>query len=267
MDIWWQVEMEYHIEKVRIDNHFFEVRYPIKKILYHGKSDFQDILVADSSFGKILVLDGVLQLSTYDEEIYHKALTLPAVKRTFRKILILGGGDGGAARELLNAHPYVKIDVVDIDPEVTKVVRKYIPEVENNVFDSHNVTLINEDAFKYVENVPYDYDYIIGDLTDLRYEDEAGNQVNRLYMENFLLKLKKILSEDGIITYHLGGYNLDRPLINQAFKIFSKIFKYTRLYGVFIPSFLDLWCFISVSNRKFKLNKRIVEVWDIKNVG
>ena len=259
------MKMKYHIEKVRINNSFFEIRYPIKRILYRAKSRFQDILVAESTFGKILVLDGVIQFSTFDEWIYHKALTLPAMKASFRRILVLGGGDGGAARELLKSYQDIHIDVVDIDPEVTKIVQKYIPEVEAGVFHRENVNLINDDALKFVEKVEKKYDYIVGDLTDLRDDDEAGSQVNRLYHMEFLNRLKNILSEKGIISYHLGGYNLDRDLVMKAYSIFSKAFKYVKLYGVFVPSFTDLWCFISSSDRPFKLKNIGLEIWKIKS--
>lgn len=246
--------MEYHIERVRFRNGDIEIRYPIHKILFRGRSRYQDILVVESIFGKMLILDGVLQLTTYDEEIYHKALVYPTFKKGFKKILILGGGDGGAAYQLSRIDPDLEIDVVDIDPMVTEVVKKYIPEVYRDVFSLENINLINRDAFEYVREYNGKYDMVLGDLTDYRYEDQIGSDVNTLYSIDYLKDVKRILNSDGVVTYHVGGVILDGENVIKIYNIFREVFKYIRIYGVHIPSFLDIWCYISGSDNPIKID-------------
>ncbi len=258
--------MEHHIEKVRLKEGEIEIRYPITKILYRGRSKYQKIEVVESIFGKMLILDGVIQLTTYDEEIYHKGLVTPTYQKRYRKILILGGGDGGAAKQLINLNPSLEIDVVDIDPMVTKIVSEYIPEVINNIFDHENVRLINQDAFEYVKKYNGIYDMIIGDLTDIRYEEEEGSEVNALYSTEYLKDLKRILNREGVITYHVGGLNMDREHILTVYKTFEKVFNHVKVYGVHIPSFLDTWCYITGSDRPVKISRRYVPVSDVSRL-
>ena len=252
--------MEYHIERVKVADEYVEIRYPLRRILYRGRSRFQEIIVAESGFGKMLILDGVLQLTTYDEWIYHKALTLPPFKDSFRKVLILGGGDGGAARTLISEYPHIIIDIVDIDPMVTEIVNRYMPEVSSGVFNKDNVNLISDDAYHYVETCDNTYDYILGDLTDLRYEFEKGSEVNRLYSLEFISKVKRILGRDGVVTYHIGGFNMDRGFIMDTYRAFIKSFKHVEVYSVYVPSFLDLWTFISASDSPIKLRDVGLEI-------
>ncbi len=254
--------MEYHIERVRIGDGYIEIRYPLRKVLYRGRSEYQEIVIAESDLGKMLILDGVLQFTTYDEEIYHETLTLTTFKEGFRRVLILGGGDGGAAKALKNKYPMISIDIVDIDPEVTYKVLKYIPEVPGKVFEMEGVKLINMDAHQYVRRCKVKYDYIIGDLTDIRFEGEAGSQVNRLYTSEYISELKEILTNHGVITYHIGGYNIDKKFILDVYNIFKEVFKYVKVYAVYIPSFIDLWTFISGSDGEFMLRSLRHKIYD-----
>ncbi len=258
--------MEHHIEKVRLKEGEIEIRYPLYKILYRGRSKYQKIEVVESIFGKMLILDGVIQLTTYDEEIYHKGLVCPTYRKKYKKILILGGGDGGAANQLVNLNPEIQVDVVDIDPMVTEVMNRYIPEVIRNVFELDNVRLINQDAFKYVKEYDGKYDMILGDLTDIRYEDEEGSEVNALYSTDYLNDLKRVLNPEGVVTYHVGGLNMDRDHIITVYKTFREVFKHVRVYGIHIPSFLDTWCYITGSDKPIKISRRYIAVSDMSNL-
>ncbi len=258
--------MEYHSEKVRLKAGELEIRYPIYRVLYSGRSEYQEIMVVESIFGKMLILDGVIQLTTYDEDIYHKGLVLPTYKKRFRKILILGGGDGGAANQLINLNPNVKVDVVDIDPMVTEVTNKYLPEVVRDVFKHNNVRLINQDAFKYLKKYAGTYDMILGDLTDIRYEDEEGSEVNALYSIDYIRDLKKVLKNNGVVTYHVGGLSMDREHIIAVYNTFTEVFNHVRVYGIHIPSFLDIWCYISASNKPIRIMRRGIPVSDVSNL-
>lgn len=103
----------------------------VKETLYMGRSEFQDVAVVDTwEFGRMLVLDGVFQTSVFDEFIYHEMIAhVPLFTHPDpKKVLIIGGGDGGSARETLR-HPGVgQVDMVEIDGLVVEVTKKYLPE-------------------------------------------------------------------------------------------------------------------------------------------
>ncbi len=233
------------------------VATPINKVIYRKKSKYQEILIAETPFGKSLFLDNILQLTEYDEKTFHKALVLPGLKKTFRKILILGGGDGGTAREIRNALPRAEITVVDIDREVTEAVVKFLPSVPDKIFEDPRTTLINADAFKYVEDTNEKYDYIIGDLTDLREEGMEGSQVNRLYTPSFLNQLRNIMSEDGRIVYHLEIYPVSHDIIRKFIRNVKQVFIHYKMYVTYIPSFGGFWSYMIMSKKPFRIKRKI----------
>jgi spermidine synthase len=150
----------YHWEyATEIGGRVVYIAYPIKRILYRRRSRYQDIVVAELPVGKALILDGVTQFTTMDEELYHRAVVEPAIEEHYRRVLILGGGDGGVAREVRRLLPEAEIVVVDIDPLVTRVVERFMPEVPRGIFRDRRVRLINMDAYDYVMNVDEKFDY------------------------------------------------------------------------------------------------------------
>lgn len=231
---------------------FNYVYTPVLEEIYREKSVYQDIWIVKTPFGRTLVLDGIIQLTEFDEKIYHEALVKPAYKKRYRNILILGGGDGGAAREVTRLGSNIKVTVVDIDPKVTEAILKYIPEVPDNVFEKNDVNLINADAWEFVENQKEKYDYILVDLTDVREEDY---QVNRFYKSRFLKKLKEISYEDTRILYFLGLYPVDKDIIMRFLNENKNLFKYYRIYGTYIPSFGGIWTYIALSDKPIRLNR------------
>ncbi|XP_065060808.1 spermidine synthase-like [Rhopilema esculentum] len=140
----------------------------IEKVLYHDKSKYQDILVFQSkSYGTVLVLDGIIQCSSRDEFSYQEMIAnIPLnCHPDPKKVLIIGGGDGGVAREVAK-HPAVEaIDLCEIDEMVIDVSKKFIKEMSSG-FNSHKVTVHICDGFKFLENHLSQYDVIIADISD-----------------------------------------------------------------------------------------------------
>jgi spermidine synthase len=95
----------------------------------------------------------------------------------------------------------------------------------------------------------------LGDLTDLRPEYFEGSEVNKLYTEEFLSLLGSRLNPSGKAVYHVGGLNMDTKLIGLFWRRVRKVFRHVRAYGVYIPSFLDIWVYIAMSNNEFGLSR------------
>lgn len=237
---------------------------PILKVYFRSQSKYQDILVAETPFGKSLILDGYLQFSEYDEELFHKSVVVPSYKKAYKKVLILGGGDGGVAREILKVNPSASITIVDIDPMVTEAVKAHFPSMVRDVLSSRNVTLINQDAFEFVEKSTQRYDFIVNDVTDIRSPEIKGSQlVGKLYTEDYLSCLKKILNPSGRVVFHLEMFPqlniLIKPFLNTA----HKVFKHVSAYCVNIPSFGGVWTFAVLSDERILLKNRLyVESWN-----
>jgi len=124
-------------------------------LIYKTKSKFQEIVVGESvNFNRVLFLDGVVQFSESDEFIYHESLVQPVVhlSKNPKKILILGGGDGLAAREFFKHNDVEKVVIVDIDSYVSETSKKYFSKITEGTFEDSRLELRSEDAFKYVEN-------------------------------------------------------------------------------------------------------------------
>ncbi len=152
------------------ENHTPNVKISIRvdRQLYSGKSEFQRIDVFDSpEFGRFLTLDGYMMLTEKDEFIYHEMIThVPmAVHPLVKKVLVIGAGDGGVIRELTRYPEIEHIDMVEIDPLVVEVCRKYLPKTACRL-DDPRLSIHYEDGLKYVRFKENEYDLIIVDSTD-----------------------------------------------------------------------------------------------------
>ena len=155
MDFWFS---EKHTPNVKIS-----IR--IDRQLYSGKSEFQRIDVFDSpEFGRFLTLDGYMMLTEKDEFIYHEMIThVPmAVHPNVKKVLVIGAGDGGVIRELTKYHDIEQIDMVEIDPLVVEVCKKYLPQTACR-FDDERLNIYYEDGLRFVRFHENEYDLIIVD--------------------------------------------------------------------------------------------------------
>ena len=158
--------MELWFSESHTPNAKFSIR--VDKQIYSGHSEFQRIDVFESQeFGRFLALDGYLMCTEKDEFIYHEMIThVPmAVHKNARKILVIGGGDGGAVRELVRYDRVETIHMVEIDPEVVQVCKNYMPFTAGWL-DDPRVTLFYEDGLKYIRRQVDEYDLIIVDSTD-----------------------------------------------------------------------------------------------------
>lgn len=217
----------------------------IKKIYYTKKSKFQLIEVVESyDYGKGLYLDHSSQLSEIDEYMYHEVFVHPVMlgHPNPKRILIIGGGDGGALREVLK-HPTVeKAVLVEIDEEVIKAVKRYLPFIPQNAFEDPRTKILIEDGVKYVYSTNEKYDVIIMDATD-----DIGPSVP-LYKVEFYKAVKNILSHDGIFITQALGLEQHKGALEKIYFDLRKVFKKVDFYYMFIPSFCNRWGFVFASD-------------------
>lgn len=195
----------------------------ISKEIYKGKSRFQDIYIFESpGFGKMLVLDGIIQLSQSDEFIYHEMMAhVPLLTLSDpKKMLVIGGGDGGVLREATR-HPLETIDFVDIDGEVVRLCRKYLPFISKGAFGDKRVSVRIEDGIKFIKGKKAYYDVVVVDSTD----PVGPGKV--LFSAPFYRMVFDSLTTDGISIFQLGPF-LDfdliiKPTANKLKKFFTHV--------------------------------------------
>lgn len=224
----------------------------IKRVLYQGRSKFQDIAVVElEGMGLALILDGKTQSGEWDEFIYHEALVHPALMLhgSPKRVLILGGGEGATLREALKASTVEEAVMVDIDEEVIRVSREYLEPWHKGAFDDPRAKIVIMDAWDYVENSlsrGEKFDVIIADLVD---PQEAG-PATRLYTVEYYSKLRRLLGEDGVFVTQATSIshtpNVHAIIRNTVEAAFGRAVS----YGVYVPSFDSLWGFVIASAGK-----------------
>lgn len=203
----------------------------IEKVIYQGKSPYQKIeIFKTKELGKILVLDGRVQLSTKHEFVYHEMLIQPAMfyHPNPKVILIIGGGDGGSLREVIK-HPVEKIFLVDIDSKVVEVSKKYLPEVSKEAFKDERLKIFHQDASIFIKKYHNFFDVIISDLTD-----PCGPSL-ALWSINFYKDVFKALKEKGVAAFQTGY--LRERFAKRARKRIKKIFPIFKLHKAFVGCF------------------------------
>ena len=192
------------------EKHTPDVKFSIRvdRQIYTGQSDFQRIDVFESKeFGRFLTLDGYMMLTERDEFIYHEMIThVPmAVHPAARSILVIGAGDGGVVRELTRYPSVESIDMVEIDPLVVEVSKKYLPQTACRLNDER-VHIYYEDGLRFVRSKEDQYDLIIVDSTDPFGPGEG------LFTKEFYGSCYKALKEDGImVNQHESPFYPARP--------------------------------------------------------
>lgn len=211
-------------------------------VIYSEQSPYQDITVTKTDSEFRLYLNGAIQFSSRDEYRYHEALVHIAMMQhpNPKNILLLGGGEGLAAREIYK-YPIAKLDLVDIDPAITELSTKMsiIKDLNEGTLEKGETSIYHEDAFTYLLNSKQSYDVIICDLPDPNSENIA-----KLYSRAFYQLVKSRLSKDGLMVTQ----GTSPTLTPNAFWCIEKTiadsgFDFQYPYQVNVPSFGN-WGFI-----------------------
>lgn len=230
--------MELWYTEKQTENH--GITSKIKETLHTEKSEFQDIAILDTvEFGRMLTLDGLVMTTIRDEFVYHEMITHIALNThpNPKRVLVIGGGDGGAIREIIK-HPNVeKATLVEIDGRVIEVSKQYLPEIACALDDSR-VEVLVDDGIKHLADMADTYDVICIDSTD------PIGPAEGLFAADFYKSIHKALKADGIMVAQTESPFFHGELISRVFKDINTVFPVTRLYLAAIPTYPSgLWSF------------------------
>lgn len=209
------------------------LRIRIKSTLCHFKSDFQEIAVLETAgMGKMLVLDGIIMLTEFDEFAYHEMIAhVPlCVHPHPRRVLVIGGGDGGTVREVLK-HPLVEeVHLCEIDKKVVEVSKKYLPFVASRL-DDPRVTIFYEDGAQFVAHRQHTYDVIITDSSD------PIGPATVLFQKKYFQNIHNILRDEGIAVNQCESFYYHSDFIRKIFQFLPDIYKETSYYYTLVPTY------------------------------
>lgn len=218
----------------------------ISKTVHTEKSEFQQIdIIETNQFGRMLVLDGMVMTTNKDEFVYHEMITHVALNThpNPKRVLVVGGGDGGAIREIIK-HPSVeKAVLAEIDGRVIETSKEFLPEIAG-ALDNPKVDVQVVDGIKYIHDNKGQFDVIMVDSTE-----PIGPAVG-LFEKGFYQGIYDCLKEDGILVAQTESPWFNGDLIKRVFKDIKSIFPITRLYTVSIPTYPSgLWSFTMGSKK------------------
>ena len=250
MELWYS---EFHTGNVKLS-----VR--INRQLFSGESEFQRIDVFESEeFGRFVALDGEIVFSDKDEFIYDEMVThVPmTVHPNVKNVLIIGGGDGGVARELIHYPQIESIDVVESDKMFVDVCAEMFPDIAQGLNDER-VNIYYEDGLRFLRNKKARYDLIINDSTDPLGHTEG------LFTKEFYGSCYKALRDDGIMVYQHGSpfYDEDKEECMKMHRKAFRAFPVSRVYQAHIPTCSSgYWLFGFASKKYHPLNNLRVKEW------
>jgi spermidine synthase len=219
--------------------------YKVKHCVHCEASPFQKIEVFETyTFGRILMLAGAVVLTEHDEYIYNEMIAHPALLMHPRPahVCVIGGGDGGATREVLK-HPTVEsVTIVEIDELVVHTTRNHFPALAT-AFDDERTHLVIEDGRRYLEKTQEQFDIIIVDSYD------PGGPVQSIISEPFFPLVSDRLGEGGIAVFQSDSPLLRAEHIRHTLRSVSPLFGQFKPYLCAMPSFPEGLCSFVVASK------------------
>lgn len=205
----------------------------VKKILHTEKSKYQDVLVFESTdYGNVLVLDNAIQVTERDEFSYQEMIAHLALNShpNPKKVLVIGGGDGGVLREVVK-HPSVEeATLCDIDEAVIRLSKKYLPKMAAS-YDHPKVKTFIGDGFKFLDEYKDTFDVIITDSSDPEGPAES------LFQKPYFQLLHDALTANGVISTQAESIWLHLPIIKDLKKACSEVFPVAEYAFTTIPTY------------------------------
>lgn len=225
------------------------VTRPIVEVLAQGRTDYQEYLFFRSpAHGICVVLDGDIQSCESDEAIYHEALVHPAllVHPAPRDVLIMGGGEGATAREVLRHRSVERVVMVDIDREFVELCRRHLGEWNREAFADPRLDLQCRDINDYLRESGARFDVVIGDLVDF---SDRHSPAATLYSREFYAKLRDHLNDGAVLATQAGGLSASQVEGHRWVRATLEAeFRHAASYAIVVPSFYHLWSYVIASD-------------------
>lgn len=207
----------------------------VRRTIARQRTGFQQMQVLETAaYGRALVLDGVVQTTEGDEFIYHEMMThVPLFAHPNpRRVLVIGGGDGGIAREALR-HPGVEqVTMVEIDPDVITACRRYLPTICGRAFQDRRLTVVVDDGAQYVRTTTARFDVAIIDSPD------PIGPATVLFVTEFYRNVARVLRRSGLMVRQTGSLALQPREIGEAAQRLRRVFRTVAPYLAAIPTYI-----------------------------
>jgi len=212
----------------------------ITEILYSSDTELQKIVIFENpTFGRVMTLDDVVQVTEGDEFIYHEMMAhVPILAHgAVRDVLIVGGGDGGLLEEVLK-HPVERATMVEIDRSVVDLARRYLPSICKGAFDDPRAELVIADGAHFVAGTDARYDVVLIDSTDPVGPGEI------LFQREFYAGCKRCLKPGGILVTQNGVAFVQGEELTSSWRHFNALFADAAAYAVAVPTYI--WGFMAL---------------------
>jgi spermidine synthase len=223
-----------------------EYLYDVEEILYRKKSKFQDIAVIKNPYyGKMLILDDVVQITERDEFFYHEMLThvVMHAHSNPKKIIVIGGGDGGVVREVLKHKTVEKVYFIEIDEEVINVSKKFFPAVSSGVDDPRVEIKVMDGADFVAKRKSADIDAVIIDSTDII------GFARSLFTKGFFTSVRNCLTDEGLFVTHTESLHFHKDIVIEMQESLKEVFPVVDLYTAPIATYPGNWWAFAVATK------------------
>jgi len=212
----------------------FQQRFEVSEILYRTETDIQDLVIFENPrFGRVLALDGIIQTTERDEFCYHEMLAhVPIFAHgAVREVLIIGGGDGGALRDVLKHRGVRRATMVEIDRGVIDLCTEFMPSLSDGAFDDRRAEIVIADGTRYVKETERRFDVIIIDSTD-----PVGPAIP-LFSDDFYTDCRNILTQDGIVVCQSGVAFVQEQEARETYARLNRLYDDAALYVTHVPTY------------------------------
>lgn len=212
---------------------YYQITLSARKILHEEQSRYQHIQIAETEFfGGVLLLDGIIQFTEYDNAAYHEMIShVPLMAcEAPERVMIVGGGDGGTLQQVLKHAQVQTAVVVELDRRVVELCEEYFPEF-GEPFHDPRAKLVVEDAFPYLEQNAQQFDVIIADTTD------PVGEAEKLFSSRFYGLMWAALRPGGVIVTQCEQMYFDADLIREMMGIARELSKQPAYYHALVPTY------------------------------
>ena len=210
-------------------------RFSMDKMLHEVRTEHQHLVIFENArMGRVMALDGVIQTTEADEFIYHEMLAhVPLFAHgAAKRVLIIGGGDGGMLREVCK-HPEVEhVTMVEIDDTVVQMCKTFLPGHSDGAYDDARFTLVIDDGMNFVANTDQRFDVIISDTTDPIGPGEV------LFSENFYQACHRCLNDGGILVTQNGTPFMQLDEVKTTAQRMRGLFADWHFYHAAVPTYI-----------------------------